>query len=123
SPLLRREGRSLGPTFEEKYLLSAIDYWRVSRFRAQTRLRSHGVLASRQERFALQLGEWLPDPRSGLIIGDLTFQFRHETTTELRARCPHLLAHAPTLGGDAERVLDSLRVQIYRVGKSMLEGE
>ena len=72
SPLLRREGRSLRPPSARENLLSASDYWREGRFRAQTRLGSHGVLTSRQERFAMQLRERLPDSGSGLIIGDFT---------------------------------------------------
>ena len=43
---------------------------RFTRFRAQTRLGSYGVLTSRQERFAMQLRGRLPDSRSELIIGD-----------------------------------------------------
>ena len=70
SPLLRREGRSLRPPSARENFLSASDYWREGRFRAQTRLGSHGVLTSRQERFAMQLRERLPDSGSGLIIGD-----------------------------------------------------
>src|SRR6266581_7454556 len=43
------------PPFRGENLLSGSDYWRVSRFRAQTRLGSHAVLTSRQEGVAMQL--------------------------------------------------------------------
>src|SRR5438094_9339309 len=71
SPLLRREVLcARPPPFRGENLMSASDYGRVSRFGVQSRLGSHAVLTSRQERFAMQLKGQLPDSRSGLIIAD-----------------------------------------------------
>src|SRR5438094_8964080 len=71
SPLLRREVLcARPPPFRGENLMSASDYGRVSRFGVQSRLGSHAVLTSRQERFAMQLKGRLPDSRSGLLIVD-----------------------------------------------------
>ena len=74
-PLLRREVESLRPPLPGEYLLSGSDYGRDSRFRAQTMLGSHGVLVSRQERFAMQIRGGLLESRLGLTMGDFSNVF------------------------------------------------
>ena len=97
--------------------LSVSDYWRVSRFRAQTRLGSHGVLTSRQERFAMQLRERLPDSGSGLIIGDFTLsllpQSQVSNTRTLQKLYEFLARCSFCLNGDSGLV-SSRRVR-YRL--------
>src|SRR5207249_4887345 len=58
------------PPLAGEYLLSGMVSGRDSRFRAQSRLGSDGVLPRRQERLSVKISAGLLESRLGLIMGE-----------------------------------------------------
>src|SRR2546422_967812 len=67
-----------------EYLLSGGVSGRDSRFRAQTRLGSDGVLRRRQERLSVKISAGLLESRLGLIMGDFPFCLSPQTVLASR---------------------------------------
>ena len=63
------------PPFRGENLLSASDYGRGRRFRAQSRLGCPSRFTRRQEGFIMHFRDNASDSRSGLIIADFTILF------------------------------------------------